>query len=179
MKIKTTFISAKLMIMSLILCFCAVNANSQSAKEWFDRGLTAFENNDYQGLIELYENAAVLTPDLAEAYFFTGIAYEEWKQDYKKAIECYEKAIELKPDFEVVYLFMGFAYSDWNGQYEKAIECFEKAIELNPNYAEAYNEMGFAYGNSGNDKKAIECYKKAAELGDEDAKQWLLDNNIE
>ncbi|MDR0790635.1 MAG: tetratricopeptide repeat protein [Bacteroidales bacterium] len=151
MKIKTTFISAKLMIMSLILCFCAVNANSQSAEEWFDNGTSALAKSDFQKAIECYEKAVELKPDYAVAYYIMGFAYEEGKQDYKKAVECYEKVIE----------------------------CCKKAVEYEPENAGAYSIMGAAYDKIGNDKKAKECYKKAEEFGDEAAKQLFLDRNIE
>ncbi|MDR0790804.1 MAG: tetratricopeptide repeat protein [Bacteroidales bacterium] len=178
MKIKSTFRAAKLMIMSLMFCFCAFNANSQTAEEWLQRGETAYDNYDYQEAIECYEKVIKLKPDDAEAYFLMGVAYCYWNEQYEKAIECYKKVIELTPDNIFVYFNLGDTYLVWKQDYQKAIECYEKAIELEPDYGYTYRSIGTVYLKSGNISQAIEYYKKAAELGDEEAKQWLLDNGL-
>ncbi|MDR1847092.1 MAG: tetratricopeptide repeat protein [Bacteroidales bacterium] len=137
----------------------------QLAEKYYNEGVDAFHNLDYEKAIEWYEKAIELQPDYAAAYLCMGVAYADGKQNYKKAIECYEKAIEYKPGFAEAYFNMGVAYADGKQNYKKAIECYEKAIELEPDDADAYNNMGNAYADGKqNYKEAIECYKKAIEL---------------
>ncbi len=57
----------------------------------------------------LHRKAIRLQPDLAEAYYNRGIAYNNLGQ-YQRAIEDYNEAIRLKPDLTMAYIGRGFAY---------------------------------------------------------------------
>jgi tetratricopeptide (TPR) repeat protein len=141
------------------------DTNSQTAEEWFWKGIEVFHNADYKNAIEYFKKAIELKPDYADAYFNMGVAYYDWDGQYEKSIECYKKAVVLNHNYADAYCNMGIAYTDWKGQYEKAIECYQKAIVLNPNYADAYCNMGIVYADWKREyEKAIECYKKAIEL---------------
>ena len=148
----------------------------ETADDFFLKAYAAQIDGHHDTAIKHYKKVIELEPESPVAYYNMGNAYAN-KQDYDKAIECYEKAIELNPDLAEAYYNMGYIYDD-KQDYDKAIECYEKAIELKPCYADAYYNMGVAYLLKGDDETAIKCIKKAAELGDEDARKWLDDNDI-
>ena len=161
-----------------IEAFDRYNTNPQTAEDWFVKGFTAHENNNYDNAITYYNKSIELNPNYTEAYCNLGIAYAEGKQDYDIAIECFSKAIELDPNHANAYAYLGTAYAGGKQDYDVAIKYFGKAIELDPNYAIAYYNIGLAYGRQGNEEKKIEYYKDAAKLGVEEAQWWLCDNNI-
>ncbi|MBR4151809.1 MAG: tetratricopeptide repeat protein [Selenomonadaceae bacterium] len=128
-------------------------------------GWKLWEQKDFNGAKNLFDEAVKLNPDNAGAYYGRGTACNGLKQ-YEQAIKYFDKAIELKlnPNLSYAYNNRGNAYSDL-GQNERAIQDYNKAIELNPNYAEAYNNRGVAYMDGLKQyERAIQDYNKAIEL---------------
>ena len=115
-----------------------------------------------------YLNEAIrLKPDIAEAYYNRGLAYEKIGQ-YKQAIENYTEAIRLEPDYTTAYNNRGNAYNKL-GQPQRAIKDFNEAIRLKPDYSDAYNNRGGAYGNFGQPQRAIKDFNEAIRLKPDDA----------
>ena len=69
-----------------------------------------------------------MKPDLAEAYYNSGLAKSQLK-DYQGAIVDYTKAIELMPEFAKAYYIRG-ATCLLIGQKTNAQSDFTRAIEL-------------------------------------------------
>jgi len=116
---------------------------------------------------EHYNQVLKLNPNLAEAYFNRGFAYDKLNQ-YERAIEDYNRAIELNPEFTDAYNGRGVAYGE-KGGFDSAIEDFDKAIEFNPDSVGAYSNRGAAYYMKGEFDTAIADFNKAIELNPESA----------
>ena len=70
---------------------------SQTAKEYFDRGIAKYNLHDNRGAIVDYTKAIEINPEYAEAYHNRGIA-KDFLKDYRGAIADYTMVIEIDPD---------------------------------------------------------------------------------
>ena len=115
-----------------------------TAWDYFDRGYTKVESDDYLGAIADYDKAIELDPNYAAAYNNRGCTYDALKQ-YDKAIADCNKSIELDPNNAAyAYDSRGTVFKHLE-QYDKAIADYNKAIELDPNYATAHYNRADAY----------------------------------
>jgi len=111
-----------------------------------------------------YDEAILLNPQSAEAYYKRGFAYQKLDQG-ERAIEDFSKAISINPQFAKAYSNRGYAYLG-KGQYDMAIADCNKAIRLAPNDAVACLNRGAAYKLRGNEAEAIADFEKAVTLSD-------------
>jgi tetratricopeptide (TPR) repeat protein len=136
--------------------------SSLTAYEYFNRGLEAYQNNDYNKALADYTKAIEIDPKYATTYTARGATYGALKQ-YSKEIADYTKAIELDPTYAPAYYNRGIAYDDIK-QYDRAIADYTRALEINPQYTSAYNNRGNAYFDLKQYDKAIADYTRIIEI---------------
>jgi hypothetical protein len=129
-----------------------------------NRGITYYEQGQYQLAIKDYNEAISRNPDCINCYLNRGNAYSSLGR-YQPAIKDYNEAISRKLDCVDCYLNRGNAYS-FLGQYQLAIKDYNKAISLKPDYANAYYNRGFTYLKQDNKEQGCRDAQKACELGD-------------
>ncbi|HLP22341.1 MAG TPA: tetratricopeptide repeat protein [Chitinophagales bacterium] len=117
---------------------------------------------EYQKVIELLNNDALLQYPEAPFFLRRGVAYKNLEQ-YDKAIADYNRALELKPGYADAYHNRARVW-ERKGEFDKAIEDYSRAIELNPGDAEYYNGRGVTSDSKGKFQDAIADYLKAIEL---------------
>lgn len=132
------------------------------AKEIYERGLDKYNQQDYTGAIEDFNQALQLEPNNILAYYQRGYARAEI-QDYKGAIEDFNQYMQHNPNDVDALDNRGNVYYNL-GKYEQAITDLNKAIQINPKDSYAYNKRGLAYNEQGKYEKAIADYNKAIEL---------------
>ena len=135
--------------------------DSKSAQEYFDKGKSYFDLEQYYNAVSDFDKAIELDPEFRDAYFQRGYCKDEL-EDYYGAISDYSKAIELDPG-SVAYNNRGVAKNnlkDYNG----AISDYSKAIELDPDYTKAYYNRGLSKDELKDYYGAISDYNKAIEL---------------
>ena len=118
--------------------------------------------SQFDGAIQMFENAIKLKPDYAEAYFNLGVMHQEFSR-FSNAIESYKKSIEITPKYPDAHNNLGIIYLN-TGEIDNSIEHFEWAIAYKPNFAEAYNNLGSAQQELGQLDIALVSYKKAIRL---------------
>ena len=116
----------------------------------------------------------------------------------KDGIENYRVGKQLREEQPIheemdLHLINWRSYMDWirhgvnhgdKEQYEEAFICFEKARELNPESKDLHIIVGIAnwtagerYIEKGDIEIGVDYIKKAASLKNEDAINWLRENN--
>jgi len=104
------------------------------AQEFIQWGEQARSAGQYQEALEHYERAWVVSPDLADPWYYTGLAYEEMAQ-WEQALAAYDRALQGSASVDVgqssIYYRKGVIYQ-WRlepRQVEKALAAYEAAIE--------------------------------------------------
>jgi tetratricopeptide (TPR) repeat protein len=130
---------------------------------WFYLGDAYMNINDPDSAIYYYQNALMLKPDLALAYYKTALCYARYKGDFENGYIYFDKAIETDSTNCAFYEDFGVAYG-MNEEYQKAIEIFERGIEVKPDYSPFYTNLGITYKQLGDEAKANEYFAKAQQL---------------
>jgi tetratricopeptide (TPR) repeat protein len=107
-----------------------------NAQEYFNRGMEAFNNEDFDKAIENFAEAYRLDPNLAKAKMNLSVAYfnrgvSRFGRDAKGAIEDVSKAIDLNPKDRDARNARGFMYTKMKN-YDGIIEDFSVSIDIKP-----------------------------------------------
>lgn len=140
-----------------------IEGNVYSAADYYNEGLSLYDQGKLQQAITKFENALEIDPNYKEAWVYKGLALDDLER-YSEALICYDKAIALDPNYIVPWYNKGIILGN-QGNYEGAITCFDKIIAINPNDAEAWNNKGTALELLGRLTEAQACYQKAKQLG--------------
>ncbi|MEH2086376.1 tetratricopeptide repeat protein [Nostoc sp.] len=128
----------------------------------YQKGENKYEEGNYEGAIEDFNQAIKLDPQNALAYNRRGDAYYRLG-DYEQAQADSSQAIVLNSQDANAYFDRGFAFSAL-GKYKEAIADYTQAIKLNSKDAYAYYGRGLARAQSKDNKGAIEDFSKAIAL---------------
>lgn len=157
-----------------------------SADAALAEGKRLFDENQTEAAIVSLEKAVELNPDLAEAHFYLGIAYDlldlqkeqsgevtgatgdERKKSrsekaFERAVTAYKKMLAANPKDDMGQFNLGRTYSKLNRD-EEAVDAFEKAVELKPDDTEYLTELGATQMKLARYHEAIKSLKKAIEL---------------
>ncbi|MEH1824142.1 MAG: tetratricopeptide repeat protein [Nostoc sp.] len=137
----------------------------------YQKGENKYEEGNYEGAIEDFNQAIKLDPQNALAYNRRGDAYYRLG-DYEQAQADSSQAILLNPQDANAYFDRGFAFSEL-GKYKEAIADYTQAIKLNSKDAYAYYGRGLARTQSKDNKGAIEDFSKAIALKPEYTEAYL------
>jgi len=117
----------------ILICIIAITsisgyAQDQDIREMLDKGINLITKKEYKKAIEVFDEAAKISPDEAEIYAHRGQA-KHYLNLFKEAVEDYSIAIRLQPDYAEVYHLRGLAKGelkdnvgaceDWEIAYEK------------------------------------------------------------
>lgn len=129
------------------------------AKEYFGEGLAYGKKGNHNQAIACCNEAILLDPNYAKAYYLCGAQ----KGDPDNAIKNFISTLEIQPDFTDALHDRGLSYSQ-KRDYDNAIKDFNKIIELNHNDADTYQNRGNAYLGKGDYVGAMRDCSKAIEL---------------
>jgi Tfp pilus assembly protein PilF len=151
------------LILLLLLTACTVHAQEPvSADDFSQRGISRFEQHDFEGAIADFTKAIELKGQQLEyCYYFRGMAlYRRGRTD--EAIADLGKAITLKqhPRF---YADRGSLLVQ-RGDLDGGMADLNKAIELDPKFAKAYGDRGIVHLMRGEDTTAESDFRKCFEL---------------
>ncbi|MGA3065325.1 MAG: tetratricopeptide repeat protein [Tepidisphaeraceae bacterium] len=105
----------------------------QQANQMVCRGAEALDSKDFDGAIELFNQAIRTDPDFAEAYNQRAIAYY-LMEDYPKSVADCRRAILRMPCHFGAWSGSGHCHAHLN-EIPQAMECYEKALSINPHLA--------------------------------------------
>ena len=117
------------------------------AKHAVELGWNYFNRGDMDTALRRFNQALILDPDFAPAYF--GIAYVYSIQSkFDLAIENYRKSIEKDPTFSHSYSNMGLAFLA-SGRPKEALPMLETALRLDPLNGDAQVNIAVYYFEQG------------------------------
>lgn len=135
----------------------------------YDRGLRAFEADDYPTAIEAFESCFKQISDptmlrqaehyLAEAHARYGLSLLKADQP-EEAVVQFKSALVRHPEYPDLHLHISLAYRKL-GQTDLQRLSLERALELNPRYAAATLHRGLLEFQSGNFDEGLEYIGKA------------------
>jgi DNA-binding helix-hairpin-helix protein with protein kinase domain len=126
----------------------ASNVTNISFADYYQRGDSAYQQQDYQQAVINFTQALKINPQSAKGYVNLGNALYNLN-NYEGALANYNKALNLNSQEVKAYINRGNAYymmadysNDPQKQYKQAIADFNTAINIDENDAEAYIRRG-------------------------------------
>lgn len=144
---------------SISLWSDAIKKYDKAPKSFNNRGLTYYEQKEYDKALADYNRTIQLRDDYPDAHYNRGVVYFTFKR-YDEALEDYTIAIRQAPTFAKAYNNRGNIYH-LKGQYKEAIEDYNKALEHSPTFGKVYCDRAGTYYTTGNYKAAMEDVQKA------------------
>ncbi len=143
----------------------------KSAESYYKEGLEKYNNKDFSGAIEDYNQAIKINSNYADAYYNRGLARSNLG-DNQTALEDYNQAIKFNPNYTQAFINRGLIRSEL-GDNQAAIEDYNQAIKINPNYALTYYNRGLARSTLGDRQAAIEDYNQAIKINPNYAEAFI------
>lgn len=116
-------------VIIIILLFLTSLSYSQTAEEYFQRGVSKVNLENYQGAIADYSKAIEINPKFSDAYYNRGYLKNNLEEDYEAAITDYTMAITLSPNDSDPYCARGDTKYNL-GQTDSACLDWQKSEEL-------------------------------------------------
>lgn len=132
-------------------------------------GKELYRTDQDEQAVAAFEEATRLDPDLAEAFFRLGLAYDavgketEAEAAYKKAIEKYKKAFQANDKDADGHYNAGQAYAGLH-QYSDAIREYRQATRLKSDDSDIYYDLGVALSKLANYDEAVTAFSKSLEI---------------
>ena len=155
-------------------------------------GKRLLDENQTEAAITVLEKAVQIDPDLAEAHFQLGIAYDlldlqkeqsgefsetagdekkktRSQKAFEKAVVAYKKWLAVNPKDDVAHFNLGRTFSKLNKD-EAAVDSFEQAVKLKPDDTEYQTELGAAQIKLARYHEAIKSLKRAIDLDESNSR---------
>ncbi len=117
------------------------DSSGRTAK-YFDSGIGAIDEGDYEEAIELLKRVVKKEKKNADAYSMLGFSYRKLG-DYDNAFRYYKKALKIDPDHIGANEYIGEAYVE-TGDIAKAEEHLTVLARLCPGGCEEYDDLAEA-----------------------------------
>jgi tetratricopeptide (TPR) repeat protein len=121
--------------------------------EYFIRGLTFYQDNQFELAAATFEEAKRVEPQNELVYFYLGNAYYQLN-DLDNAIITYTAGLSYADNKGIFFYNLGNCYY-LKGNYEFSTEMYDKALSHDPTLYDSYLNAGNAYYKAGNIEKTI------------------------
>jgi len=138
---------------------------TDAAISFFDRGGECLDQGNLDGAVQSYRAALDLEPQLVEAHFNLGLAYQGSGR-FDLAVDCYRKALEIQPDYFSALNNLGQVLS-LTGNRSAAEAAYCRAIAVNPKLAEPHFNLGELAVMRKDLDSAVTHYRRAIEINPE------------
>ncbi len=140
-----------------------IKKNDKTSKAFNNRGLSYFENKQYDKALSDFNRTIQLNDDYTDAHYNRGVVYFSLKK-YNEALEDYNIALKQNPKFVKAYNNRGNIYH-LIGKYNEAIEDYNAALQHNPKFGKAYCDRAGTYFTIQEYQAALEDVTTAQQLG--------------
>lgn len=143
-------------------------SKTESADEYFYKGLEKAKRKDRYGAIADYSKAIELNPNDYLYYYNRGVSRDKLN-DFYGAMKDFSKAIELNPGFSAAYVNRGNIKDYFLKDYYGSISDNSQAIKIDSDYVLAYLNRGVSKGHLNDFYGSITDLDKAIELDRNDS----------
>lgn len=158
-------------ILTVFALIISATIFGQTAKEYFDRGISKEAKKDYKGAIKEFKKATTEDANYATAYFKMGICQMALR-DYNSAVEDFDNAIRIDSKNAETYEKRAVSLISLQ-KYEEALLDLDKVIEVDPTTPDIFIFRGLLRVETGNKIGACEDFNKAKIDGDIQADKCL------
>ncbi len=141
-----------------------------------EQGQAAYDQGDWQTAILEFTRAIRSNPELLDAYYIRGCAYQRNKQ-YQEAAEDFTYILKREPRHASLYFERAYCY-DVLGKHEEAIKDSTTALKIDSSTPEAYFLRGTAYYKLGQYDLALADLDHAIELSSSSVGLYLFRGKI-
>ena len=126
----------QILLLSLLIMGLAAPALGQlNATEWFDVGITLYDQERFSDSVQAYDRAIEINPQFAEAWNNKGIDLGMLGK-YDEAFQAFSTAVTINSTYAEAWYNMGVIF-DFKGDYDSAIQAYSRAIWINPSSQKA------------------------------------------
>ncbi|HZE70398.1 MAG TPA: tetratricopeptide repeat protein [Pyrinomonadaceae bacterium] len=142
------------------------------ARQYLEKGRELYRNDEDSQAVEAFQQALKLDPDLAEAHFRLGLAYEalnkaeEAEAAYKAAIEAYKAFLTDNPNDAEAHYNLGQTYAALR-LYSEAVKEYRQATRLKEDDSDIYCDLGMALTRLAQYDEAANAFSKSLEIDPE------------
>lgn len=142
------------------------------AQSLVESGREFYRTDQDEKAVEALLEATRLDPELAEAHFRLGLAYDavgketEAEEAYKKSVEKYKKQFQANGKDAEGHYNLGQAYAGLH-LYSEAIREYRQATRLKPDDSDVYYDLGVALSKLANYDEAVSAFSKSLEIDPE------------
>ncbi len=149
-------------VMILILLPCGFTLARESGQAYFDLGVFAYEDKDYQGAEANFRKALSLNPDNPGYAYYLGKTLMEMER-YEEARSAFERARRLRSDLPGLAFDTALLYYRMT-RYEEAARLFAAAAAESPGDPRPRFYRGLSLFKGGEYKDALPHFETAGEL---------------
>jgi len=134
-------------------------SNQEKAIEYYEKGINAFQNQNYKKAISLYKKAVKEDKKFAFAWDNLGRTYRELG-NYKEAIKCYKKSLKIDPKGSMPLMNIALTYG-FLKDYDKAKKAYRQYGKVFENDPETYFGLGRIYTIEGDFENGLDNMMQA------------------
>lgn len=142
------------------------------ARNYLDQGKEFYRADQDEKAVETFQQAVKSDPELAEAHFRLGLAYDALGQEkeaetaYKKAIEKYKKYLGANSKDAEGHYNMGQSYAGLHLYFE-AVREYRQATHLKSDDADMFYDLGVALTKLAQYDEAATAFSRSLEIDPE------------
>lgn len=131
---------------------------TQTAKEWFDRGCSCYDDGELNEAIEAFRMALMIGPPTAEYHFHLAEALS--RADHPRgALERFYATVELDHDYLEAWTQIGSLHREV-GEPEAALLAFDVALNVHPDYPDALLQKAETLDEVGRGNEAVALWRQ-------------------
>lgn len=134
----------KAFLLLLIFFASIVPLQAATIRELYEQAVAAFERQDFDHAIELYQQITKEAPNFAPAYVGIGLSLKSKGGDIDEVLYYYKTATDRDPTNAQAFEQTGRLYYSIN-KFDKAEKNFLKALSIDPGSASIKMSLGWLY----------------------------------
>ncbi|MFC1819971.1 tetratricopeptide repeat protein [Thermodesulfobacteriota bacterium] len=151
-----------LILLFVLFTHLAAHGQEENGRAYYDFGVFAYEDGDYQGAEKNLQRALKSNPDDPFYNHFLGKIYLKMER-YDECIAYLSKAWKIDPSISGLRYDMAFLYYKME-DYPQASELFREVIEEDPKNVLAHYHGGVSLYKEKIYDKALDYFKKASDM---------------